>query len=922
MKEVPVPHLRMVGCRQHNLRNLSLTLPKEELVAITGVSGAGKSSLLLDTIFAEGQRRYFESLSMAARSSLKQMPRPEVDLVEGLSPTLAVGQGAIHTLPKSTVGTQTEIYDILSALYGHLGEQWSPKAGVRMERYTAQEMVEKILRDYAEGARLQLLAPLSPPVQLEQLQRMGFLRIRIDGRVVDLSEVESLPTADHPLQVVVDRFVMREGVRQRLSESVQLALQVGRSRIAVQEGSEGPLLHLSVRYICPETGESFEPLHPSDFNFHSSRAACPLCEGMGGGERLTHPERLFHPSEGVGEQVDLLLALFPKRERELIEQAWESWITAAAIDPQTHWGQLSAELQQELLYGSDRPLAVRVGPEGVVIHWKGWVEYIARDLQNRGERSRLSEMALIEWCECRLCHGGRLRLQALHCRLQGVTLPELCQLTIADLRETLASWQFTGSAERVARELLPGLLSRIDCLLQLGLDYLTLDRTSRSLSAGELQRVELATQIGSHLSGVLYLLDEPSAGLHRIEVERLIKTIHQLRALGNSVILADHDPLLLAQAGHLVELGPGAGRDGGSITFQGSYKELLADPTSTTGGWLSGREALPPHKPRKAGKEALKLSKVNCHNLRDFSIEIPLGLLVGFCGVSGSGKSTLVVDVVAHEIRKLLAGEKSDWLPGGLGSLRRLSLVDQERHAPSIRSIPATYIGAMTPLRTLFSETRLAKARGYSASHFSLNRRGGRCEGCEGLGQVRIPIDFLPDLWAPCELCNGDRYNYETLQVTWQGRSMADLLRATAAEAVDLFEGQPAVRDKLALMCELGLDYLELGQPFPTLSGGEIQRLELVAELAKPAHEPTLYLLDEPSAGLHFSDLEKLVKILHRLVDRGHSVWLIEHNLSLLNQCDWLVELGPGGGPAGGRLLFEGRPDQLRGQSTPTGQYI
>ncbi len=799
--------IKLFGCRQHNLKNLTFSIPKGAVTVITGISGSGKSSLAFDTLFAEGQRRYLEYLSPQTRSLIKQLPRPDVDLIEGLSPTLAISQGFRQLYPRGIVATYTDIYDFLTILYVNVGEQHSPATGKRLHRHTRQEIIELILKDYPSGTRIQLLAPVKlsreePGEAIGRLQRMGFIRLRING--IDWISEDPLPPLDEKTQidVIVDRLEMKEGVRERLALSLETALDLSLGILKVQEGKEGNIRLFTTVYVCPETGISFVPLEKADFNFNSPRGACQACHGLG----------------------------------------------------------------------------------------------------------------------CEVCHSGRLKPESLACLIRGKGIHQLCAMTVSDLIQEIGKWTFVGKQEVITKEIIPQILTRLNFLIQVGLGYLELSRQGNTLSDGEAQRILLASQIGAKLSGIIYILDEPSLGLHRQDIQHLHQVIRGLNDLGNTVILVEHESSLIKQADYLIELGPGAGIHGGNIIFQGDVKALLSDANSITGQWISGKKQLPPPPIRKGKKEQLEVKKASLHNIKNLSMKIPLESFVAFCGVSGSGKSTLAIDIIGEEIHQYLAdGKQCSYLTNYEG-IRRLVISQKQADRYSSRSIPATYVNIMKPLRELFAETRLAKARGYTPSRFSLNKRGGRCDTCEGLGYTKVAL--LSDLMIPCEVCQGQRYNYETLQVTWENLSIAQMLNLTVAEAAKLFRYNPYIAHPLELMQELGLEYLTLGQPFNTLSGGEVQRLRLVADLATKSLEPTLYILDEPSTGLHLQDIEKLIQIFHRLVENGHSLFVIEHHLEILRQADTLIELGPGGGPHGGELLFQGSPAKLSGKDTPTGKLL
>jgi excinuclease ABC subunit A len=923
--------IQLKGCREHNLKNFSLSLPKHAISVLTGVSGSGKSSLAFDTLFAEGQRRYLEYLSSQARTWIKQMAKPDVDLIEGLSPTLAVGQGRSELSPRGTIATYTDIYDFLTLLYANVGEQHSPITGKRLIRHSRQEIIHLILTEYPVGTKLQLLAPIKLKHEnthqaIARLQQMGFIRLKIEGEEwtseMPIPPIESITQLD----VVVDRIEMKEGIRERLATSVETALDLSQGILKVQEGKSGPIRYFTEIYVCPETSHAFAPLQPIDFNFNSPRGACPVCRGQGGQEEV-NPDFLFEDRHGtLVEQVELILDQIPKKIAHPFRQLVQLFLDDEGILEETKIEAISPAHLEQFLYGSSQVFELLTTFQGDIQHvktaWQGLIPFLNRLLHDKKSKGSLSELPFVEWKRCPSCHGARLKPESLACLLQGKNIDSLCQNTVSQMLDEIRSWKFTGKEELIVKEILPAIETRLHFLQQVGLGYLELNRQGKTLSDGEAQRIQLASQIGAKLSGLIYILDEPSLGLHRQDIHYLQQVIQELKQLGNTIVLVEHEPSLIKESDHLVELGPGAGKHGGYITFQGTYSEILKDKSSLTGQWLSGLRTFPKPPRRKPNKGRLEVIDISLHNLNHFNVNLPLGCLVGFCGVSGSGKSTLALDLIGNAMHQYLAHGSPPSFLKGYESISRLVMGEKLAERFSARSIPATYVDIMTPLRLLFAETRLAKARGYAASRFSLNKRGGRCEACEGLGELRINMQLMPDLFIPCDVCQGLRFNYETLQVTWENHNIAEVLALPVEEAVKLFRYIPTLAPTLELMQELGLGYLTLGQPFHTLSGGEIQRLRLVADLIAKTEEKTLYILDEPSAGLHFEDVRKLVTILHRLVDKGHSLFVIEHHLGLLQQADWLIELGPGGGPQGGKLLFEGTPKQLAKRATPTGMIL
>ena len=822
--------IHLKGCRQHNLKNVSLSLPKHAITVLTGVSGSGKSSLAFDTLFAEGQRRYLEYLSSQARAWIKQMTKPQVDFIEGLSPTLAVGQRRYELFSRGTVATYTDIYDFLALLYANIGEQHSPVTGKRLMRYSRQEIIHLILTDYSIGTKLQLLSPIklhreNASQAIARLQQMGFIRLRIEDEEwtseMPLPSLESISRLD----VVVDRLEIKEGVRERLANSVETALDLSHGILKVQEGREGPMRYFTEIYVCPETSHAFVPLEPVDFNFNSPRGACSVCHGQGGQEEVNSNLLFEDLQETLLEQTRLIFEQLPKKISASFQQLSYLFFEKHGILEEAKMKDVPLEVIEQFLYGSsqvfDFPTHVHGELQYLKTTWQGLIPFLNRLLQEKKSKGSLSELSFVEWKICQACQGARLKPESLACLVQGKNINTLCQQTVSQLLDDIQRWNFSGKEGLIAKEILPNIQTRLHFLQQVGLGYLELNRQGKTLSDGEAQRIQLASQIGAKLSGLIYILDEPSLGLHRQDIQYLQQVIQELKELGNTIVLVEHEHSLISQADYIVELGPGAGQQGGYITFEGSYSQLLNAKNSLTGQWLSGKKTFAKPPRRKLKQNWLQIKNVSLHNLHDLSVKIPLGCLVGFCGVSGSGKSTLALDFIGNALRQYLTYHTPIPFLEGYGTLKRLVMGQKVAERFSARSIPATYVDIMTPLRQLFAETRLAKARGYHPARFSLNKRGGRCEACEGLGQLRVNMQLMSDLFIPCDVCEGLRYNYETLQVTWESRSIAEVLAFSVDEAVKFFRHIPPIAPTLELMQELGLGYLALGQPFHTLSGGK-----------------------------------------------------------------------------------------------------
>ncbi|MCP9808127.1 excinuclease ABC subunit UvrA [Cyanobium sp. HWJ4-Hawea] len=948
--------IRVRGARQHNLKNIDLTIPRNRLVVFTGVSGSGKSSLAFDTIFAEGQRRYVESLSAYARQFLGQVDKPDVDAIEGLSPAISIDQKSTSHNPRSTVGTVTEIQDYLRLLYGRAGEPHCPQCDRSIRPQTIDEMVDQILA-LPEGMRYQLLAPLVRGKKgthvklLGGLVAEGFARVRINGEVRELADnIELDKNHAHNIEVVVDRLVAREGVQERLTDSLRTSLKRGDGLALVEvvpkageelpEGVERERLY-SENFACPVHGAVMEELSPRLFSFNSPYGACADCHGIGHLRKFTAERVVPDPNLPVYAAI----APWADKDNSYYFSLLYSVGEAFKFELKTPWNQLSDEQREVLLTGSKEPILIQADSRyrksaGFERPFEGVLPILERQLRDAsGESVRQKLEKYLELVPCSTCHGLRLKPEALAVRVGPYGIHELTSVSVGETLARIEALMGVGASEGVdpllnARQIQIGDLvlrevrMRLKFLLDVGLDYLSLDRPAMTLSGGEAQRIRLATQIGAGLTGVLYVLDEPSIGLHQRDNDRLLTTLMKLRDLGNTLIVVEHDEDTIRAADYIVDIGPGAGVHGGHIVAQGDFQDLLAAEDSLTGAYLSGRRSIPtPAERRTEGSR--KITMVDCarNNLNGISVEIPLGRLVCVTGVSGSGKSTLVNELL-HPALEHQLGMKVPF-PAGLAELRgikaidKVIVIDQSPIGRTPRSNPATYTGAFDPIRQIFAATVEAKARGYLVGQFSFNVKGGRCEACSGQGVNVIEMNFLPDVYVQCDVCKGARYNRETLQVTYKGHTIADVLEMTVEQAAEVFSAIPQAADRLRTLVDVGLGYVKLGQPAPTLSGGEAQRVKLATELSKRATGKTLYLIDEPTTGLSFFDVHKLMDVMQRLVDKGNSILVIEHNLDVIRCADWVIDLGPEGGDKGGDLVVMGTPEEVAEHATShTGRYL
>jgi len=919
-------HIVVQGAREHNLRGIDVRIPRDRLVVITGISGSGKSSLAFDTIYAEGQRRYVESLSAYARQFLEQMSKPDVESIEGLSPAIAIEQRTVSKNPRSTVGTTTEIYDHLRLLYARVGEPFCYGCGKPISSQTVQEMTDRVLA-LGEGARVEILGPVvrgrkgEHQKELDDFRRQGFVRVRIDGETRDLAEQISLvKKRKHDIDLVVDRLIVKEAARSRIAESIETALGMADGLIKIDAGPENGEWLLSESSACVDCGISFPEIAPRLFSFNSPHGACQRCDGLG-------TQQILDPSRIVPDDTRSLAggAIAPwggRRTARYYAQLLLSLAAHLGIDTETPWRRLPRKARDAILFGTgSTPVPFRFerrgGTEEIKRPWDGVIGELARRLDEDGGRTSRDELRrYMSPGVCPECDGARLRLEARSIRVGGLGIHQVARLSIAQASEFLTGLELAPVQRTIAERILKEIRERLRFLSDVGLDYLTLDRASATLSGGEGQRIRLATQVGSSLMGVLYILDEPSIGLHSRDNGRLLQSLERLRNLGNSVIVVEHDEATIRSADFVLDMGPGAGIHGGEIVAEGTPEEIVANPASLTGAYLAGRLSIPlPKRRRRPTDRALVMTGCSEHNLKGLELRIPLGLLTVVTGVSGSGKSTLVNDTLHGALAQRLHGAKAP--PGRFDRLRGIESIDKVidvNQAPigrTPRSNPVTYTNAFDGIRQLMSQVPDARVRGYSPGRFSFNVKGGRCESCQGDGVLRIEMHFLPDLFVTCEVCGGRRYNRETLEIRYKGRTIADVLDMTVEEGLGFMENVASVRRPLRTLYEVGLGYVQLGQPATTLSGGEAQRIKLARELSRKGTGRTLYLLDEPTTGLHFADVEKLLDVLNRLVDRGNTVVVIEHHLDVIKTADHVIDLGPEGGDAGGEIVASGTPEEV-----------
>ena len=923
------------GAREHNLRNIDVVIPRNQLVVITGVSGSGKSSLAFDTIFAEGQRRYVESLSAYARQFLEQMEKPDVDSIEGLSPAISIEQRTTSRNPRSTVGTLTEIYDYLRLLYASIGIPHCVQCGREIAPQTIQQMVDRLLT-HEEGTRLTVLAPYvrgkkgEYRKQMGQMVKEGFTRAVVDGEMVDLADPPVLDKQKkHDIDVVIDRVAIKEGVGQRLADSLEVATRVGRGLVKILYAEDGRVELLSQNYACPDCGVSISELTPRLFSFNSPFGACPRCSGLA---MLLEVDEAKVVPDGTKSLEEGAIAIWKEGSANWRTRQIEQLAKHYKFSLSTPWKRLSKKVRGMLLHGSDEKVRFKFEGADSSYHYSGHFEGVMKMLDRRYRESDSEEIReeiarFMTATVCPDCHGKRLRPEALSVTVGGRTIDELVEMQIEDTLGAVEAIGLGSREEAIAGKILKEVRDRLHFLDEVGVGYLTLDRGAATLSGGEAQRIRLATQIGSKLMGVLYVLDEPSIGLHQRDNRRLLDALVNLRDLGNTVIIVEHDQETIETADHVIDLGPRAGEHGGEIVSQGPVAEILRSGTSLTGQYLRGEKTIPlPATRRAPNGEAIEILGAKENNLQKIDVRIPIGCFVAVSGVSGSGKSTLVNEILYKAAAKTLYQAIDP--PGvhreirGLDRIDKVINIDQSPIGRTPRSNPATYTQLFTPIRTLMSQTPEARMRGYGPGRFSFNVKGGRCEACKGDGQIKIEMHFLPDIYVTCDVCGGKRYNRETLEVTYKGATIADILDMTVEHALEHFRNIPKIARVLHTLDEVGLGYIRLGQPSTTLSGGEAQRIKLSRELAKRATGRTLYIFDEPTTGLHFDDVAKLLQLVHGLVDRGNTVVVIEHNLDVLKTADHIIDLGPEGGFAGGRVVALGTPEEIAATDTATGRFL
>ncbi|MFC3041308.1 excinuclease ABC subunit UvrA [Virgibacillus xinjiangensis] len=934
---MPSKSLQIQGARAHNLKNVDVTIPKNQLVVLTGLSGSGKSSLAFDTIYAEGQRRYVESLSAYARQFLGQMDKPDVDSIEGLSPAISIDQKTTSNNPRSTVGTVTEIYDYLRLLYARIGRPTCPKHGIEITSQTVQQMVDRIL-EYPERTKMQVLAPVISGRKgehikvLENLRKEGYVRVRVDKEMRDLSEdIQLEKNKKHSIEAVIDRIVVKEGISGRLSDSIETALSLGEGKIIVDVIGEEEL-KFNENHACPICGFSIGELEPRLFSFNSPFGACPTCDGLG--TKLEVDPDLVVPDWGKSLNEHAIAAWEPISS-QYYPQLLKAVCTHYSIDMDTPVKDLPKEQMDIILYGS--------GKEKVHFHYvndfgnvRDNMIYFEGVLRNIGRRYRETSSDFIrETLEkymmqkhCATCKGHRLKEEALAVLINGLHISEVTNYSIVEAIDYFSGLQLTDKEEQIAKLILKEINNRLEFLNNVGLDYLTLSRAAGTLSGGEAQRIRLATQIGSALAGVLYVLDEPSIGLHQRDNNRLIATLKRMRDLDNTLIVVEHDEDTMAAADWLIDIGPGAGEHGGRVVASGTPEEVMNNEHSLTGKYLSGEKFIPlPSKRRKPDKRKIEITGAAENNLKNVTAKFPLGLMTVVTGVSGSGKSTLINEILYKNLSKELHRAKVK--PGkhkkvkGIDQLDKVIDIDQSPIGRTPRSNPATYTGVFDDIRDVFAQTNEAKVRGYKKGRFSFNVKGGRCEACRGDGIIKIEMHFLPDVYVPCEVCDGKRYNRETLEVKYKGKSIADVLEMRVEEALDFFAPIPKIKRKLQTIYDVGLGYVKLGQPATTLSGGEAQRVKLASELHKRSNGKSFYILDEPTTGLHVDDIKRLLSVLQRIVENGDTVLIIEHNLDVIKTADHIIDLGPEGGDRGGQIIATGTPEKIAEEAASyTGQYL